>query len=115
MVCPEWGGGEVTKEVCMYRCVVCSGEESRWQVLTGASLLRQQWARHTQPKVHLSETDDEEGTGRESHKRESCSSPGRNPVWGDYIELLQFWQTSYAALSEQDQPPAGERSCQVLS
>ncbi|CAI8023257.1 hypothetical protein GBAR_LOCUS13597 [Geodia barretti] len=54
---------------------VGGGEESRWQVLTGASLLRQQWARHTQPKVHLSETDDEEGTGRESHKRESCSSP----------------------------------------
>ena len=71
-------------------CVVCTGEEFRRQVLTGASLLRQQWARHTQPKVHLAETEDEEGTGRENHERESCSSPGKNRVWGIILSYFSF-------------------------
>lgn len=83
------------------------------QVVSGASFLRQRWAKHTQPKVHLSDPDDDEAreaTDRASHEQERCpaaSSPGRSRVWGENIELLQFWQTCCADLSRPANPPPG--------
>ena len=62
-------------------------EQASRQVLSGASFLRQQWARHTQPQVHLSETEEEEGEGGVGREKESPVSPGVS-VWEENIELL---------------------------